>query len=131
MCKSIAKQVATLFEALSTVIAQRDSSNNAVEITFPVLPSMLVATRGREFTSMIQKHRRRLLQSMTEAEIEQIEDKFQALKRAYFKEEATKRQIDAGVPNKSFEAAVVTGPELVPLLPQRTDFSLLHQSISW
>ena len=30
MCKSIAKQVATLFEALSTVIAHRDSSNNAV-----------------------------------------------------------------------------------------------------
>ena len=30
MCKSIAKQVATLFEALSTVIAQRNSSNNAV-----------------------------------------------------------------------------------------------------
>ena len=42
---------------------------------------------------------------MTEAEIEQIEDEFQALKRAYSKEEATKRHIDAGVPNQSFEAA--------------------------
>ena len=42
---------------------------------------------------------------MTEAEIEKIEDKFQALKRAYSKEEATKRQIDAGGPNQSFEAA--------------------------
>ena len=56
MCKSIAKQVATLFEALSTVIAQRDLSKNSVESTFPVLPSMIVSTRGRKFTSMIQQH---------------------------------------------------------------------------
>ena len=42
---------------------------------------------------------------MTEAEIEQIEDEFQALKRAYSKEEATKIQIVAGVPNQSFEVA--------------------------
>ena len=66
---------------------------------------MLVATRVREFTSMIQQHRRRLLQSMTEAEIEKIEDEFQALKRAYSKEGAMKRQIDEGVPNQCFEAA--------------------------
>ena len=86
MCKSIAKQVATLFEALSTVIAQRDLSKNSVESTFPVLPSMIVSTQGRKFTSMIQQHWRRLLQSMTKAEIEQMEDEFQALKRAYSKE---------------------------------------------
>ena len=53
---------------------------------------------------------------MTKVDIKQIKDEFQALKRAYSKEEATKRQIDAGVPNQSFEAATEPIQGRLPLL---------------
>ena len=75
-CNLSPRRVGILVEQLDSVVARRDSDNNAVDPTPPVLPNRLVSTRGKEFAALIEQQRQRLLQSFTPDDIKKIEDYF-------------------------------------------------------
>ena len=105
LLQSVASRVAILVEQLDSVVARRDSDNNVVDCTPPVLRNRLVSTRGKEFAALIEQQRQQLLQSFTPDDIKKIEDDFRALNIAYSKEEGLRTLIDWVRPNESFEAA--------------------------
>ena len=80
---------------IASIVAERDSRNNAADYMPPVLPHQLVKLQGLDFAGIIQLQFERLKVRWSENDIKLIEQDFQDLRDAYVQEAALKNALDA------------------------------------
>ena len=106
LCKSDASHVATLSEQLRKIICPARFIQQCCGKHPSSSPLHACNYRVKGVCSM---HSRRWTPTspnfFTPADIEKVENEFWALNTAYFQEETSRKQNDAGGPNESFEAA--------------------------
>ena len=100
--KGLSKCVVNLISGISSVVAERDSMNDAGEALPPVLPHQLVKLRGSEFSQFLRNQNSRLKITFSTVKIDLIELDFQDLKDAYEGEEALKNVLLTCDHNTSF-----------------------------
>lgn len=82
--EGISKFSLDLSNRIDNLVALRTDENAPMTIRYPpVRPCEFLTLRPREFYKILQSQRERLLFPFTDSEITQIEDDFNALKRAY------------------------------------------------
>lgn len=98
--RSLADVLVKLADGVSKIVAERDSSNDVGELLPPVLPHQLVKSDMRTLVSNIEVHEQRLLRLFSETQVQQIDEEFAALLRAYRMEPPLKTTLD-GMTGKS------------------------------
>ena len=86
-----------------SIVAERDSSNEAATEMSPVRPHQLVMLRGREFGDILKVQTPRLRTTCSITEIDVIEQDFEELLSAYHRESSFKAVLDACGSHTSFE----------------------------
>lgn len=104
---SIVKNIATccveLIAGIASIVAERDSQNDAADAIPPVLPHQLVKLRGREFADIVRLQTERLSSRCSPHEIELIEQECQDLRAAYEREPSLKQVLDQCDSKTTFE----------------------------
>ena len=101
--RSLATCCVEMISRIATIVAERDSRNDAADFMPPVLPHQLVKLRGREFAAIIRKQTDRLTARWTAQSIEQIEQDFGELGSAYNREPSLKSALDQCNGRTTFE----------------------------
>ena len=95
-----------LIEGITSIVAERDSSNNPSEDFIPpVLPYDLVKVRGREMAKIVDLHRNRLLVNWSPTQIQLIETQFQQLATLVARDEKLREQFAACGNTTTFKEA--------------------------
>jgi hypothetical protein len=103
LLKSLAVCTVNLIAGVISIVAERDSSNEAATERPPVLPHQLVMLRGREFSEILKVQTPRLRTTCSITEIDIIEQEFAELQSAYHRERCFKAVLDACGPHTSFD----------------------------
>ncbi|CAK9209291.1 unnamed protein product [Sphagnum troendelagicum] len=103
LLKSLAVCTVNLIAGVISIVAERDSSNEAATEMPPVLPHQLVMLRGREFSEILKVQTPRLRTTCSITEIDIIEQEFAELQSAYHRERCFKAVLDACGPHTSFD----------------------------
>ena len=82
LVKDIAVCIVNLIAGVDSVVAERDSSNEAALEMPPVLPHQLASLPGREFANIVRVQAPRLLYCWSSSEIDVIDQEFQELQSA-------------------------------------------------
>ena len=76
----LVEPLAKLLLEITSISAVRDSENKAYAVTLPpTVPRELMATRPRDFVTLLAQHRPRLLAFRTEEFVQQVDEQFRAL----------------------------------------------------
>jgi hypothetical protein len=103
LLKSLAVCTVNLIAGVISIVAERDSSNEAATEMPLVLPHQLVMLRGREFSEILKVQTPRLRTTCSITEIDIIEQEFAELQSAYHRERCFKVVLDACGPHTSFD----------------------------
>jgi hypothetical protein len=101
--KSVAICSVEMIAKIPSIVAERDSRNDAADVMPPVLPHQLVKIGGRGFADIIRLQTERLSNFWSPQGIELIEQDFQDLRAAYDREPSLKQVMDQCDSKTSFE----------------------------
>lgn len=105
LVKGLAVCTVNLIAGVISVVAERDSSNEAAAQMPPVLPHQLVSLRGREFSDILKIQLPRLRSTWSLTDIDIIEQEFEELQATYRRESSFRSVLDACDHNSSFTDA--------------------------
>ncbi|BBN17466.1 hypothetical protein MPTK1_7g14750 [Marchantia polymorpha subsp. ruderalis] len=103
LVKGLAICTLKLIAGVISIVAERDSSNEAAAEMPLVLSHQLVMLRGREFGDILKVQTPRLRTTCSITEIDIIEQEFAQLQSAYHRESSFKAVLDACGPHTSFK----------------------------
>lgn len=92
-----------LIDGVKSIVAERNSRNEANSTVPPVLPHELVMIRGQDFMGIVREQRARLLSRMSISQVDHIEQEFGDLLKAYRSEPAFKATLKGCDETTSFE----------------------------
>jgi hypothetical protein len=95
--KAVASFLLMIVDGVSKIVAEQglDDGRGILKEIPPVLPVDLCGMTPRDFAKAQQNHKDRLLATVSEEDIEEIDDQFRRLRNAYREEEGLKMRLEA------------------------------------